>query len=204
MKKGLPIAVAILSGLFVLAGLIFQPYLGPYLGLVLNWAVIVGSMALLVAIASLIISHARSILTGRKGFIFSIVILASFGLSLVGGLWLGVDNPAYLKWVGAIQRPLEVSLLGLVALIMTSAAVQVFRNRGWSPLTVSFGLSAIFFLLIALGLLQTLEVPQIATVIGYIRQLPLVGARGLLIGVAIGAVMMAIRVLLGSERPYSD
>jgi hypothetical protein len=119
-------------------------------------------------------------------------------------LWLGVDNPAYLKWVGAIQRPLEVSLLGLVALIMTSAAVQVFRNRGWSPLTVSFGLSAIFFLLIALGLLQTLEVPQIATVIGYIRQLPLVGARGLLIGVAIGAVMMAIRVLLGSERPYSD
>lgn len=204
MKKGLPIAVAILSGLFVLAGLIFQPYLGPYLGLVLNWAVIVGSMALLVAIASLIISHTRSILTARKGFIFSIVILASFGLSLVGGLWLGVDNPAYLKWVGAIQRPLEVSLLGLVALIMTSAAVQVFRNRGWSPLTVSFGLSAIFFLLIALGLLQTLEVPQIATVIGYIRQLPLVGARGLLIGVAIGAVMMAIRVLLGSERPYSD
>ena len=204
MKKGLPIAVAILSGLFVLAGLIFQPYLGPYLGLVLNWAVIVGSMALLVAIASLIIYHARSILTARKGFIFSIVILASYGLSLVGGLWLGVDNPAYLKWVGAIQRPLEVSLLGLVALIMTSAAVQVFRNRGWSPLTVSFGLSAIFFLLIALGLLQTLEVPQIATVIGYIRQLPLVGARGLLIGVAIGAVMMAIRVLLGSERPYSD
>jgi len=204
MKKGLPIAVAILSGLFVLAGLIFQPYLGPYLGLVLNWAVIVGSMALLVAIASLIIYHVRSILTARKGFIFSIVILASFGLSLVGGLWLGVDNPAYLKWVGAIQRPLEVSLLGLVALIMTSAAVQVFRNRGWSPLTVSFGLSAIFFLLIALGLLQTLEVPQIATVIGYIRQLPLVGARGLLIGVAIGAVMMAIRVLLGSERPYSD
>ena len=36
-------------------------------------------------------------------------------------------------------------------------------------------------------------------VVSMIQRLPIVGARGLLIGVALGALLMALRVLFGQE-----
>ncbi len=32
----------------------------------------------------------------------------------------------------------------------------------------------------------------------------MIGARGLLIGVTLGAILMGMRVLIGAERPYDD
>lgn len=204
MKKALPVIVAVLSGLFVLTALTYQPLLGGYLSIVLSWLIIVGSMALLIAIATLVLTHLRKIASGEKGFIYSIILVATFLISFVGGIVFGVDNPGYLAWIASIQLPLEGSLLGLAALVMTSAAVQVFKNRGWTPLTVSFGVSALFFLVLSLGILQALNIPQLDVVLGYLQQLPTIGARGLLIGIALGALLMGLRVLFGMERPYGD
>lgn len=204
MKKFWPALVAALTGIFVIAALILRPKLDAYLGLILQWAVITASMALLVAIAKLAINQLSAILTGRKGFIFSIVGLATFIISLVGGLRLGVDNAGYQQWISAIQTPLEVSLLGLTAIVLTSASVQVFRKRGWTPLTVSFGLSAIVFLIVQSGFISTSKFPQLAPIFTFLQQVPTAGARGLLIGVAAGALLMAVRVIFGMERPASD
>lgn len=202
MKRGLPVVVAILSGLAVIAGILFRPVLGGYLGIVLNWAVIVASMALLVAIASLVLTHLRYIIKGRKGFLYSIVLVVTFLLTLGAGLSLGVDDPTYLQWVSGILRPLETALMGLIALVMTGAALQIFRTRGWTPLTVSFGVTALVFLVISLGLLQALNIPMLDSVILTLQGLPVIGARGLLIGISLGALLMGLRVMLGNERPY--
>ncbi|MFZ3150196.1 MAG: hypothetical protein WA116_00755 [Anaerolineaceae bacterium] len=204
MKKTLPVIVAVACGLFVLLALMLQPNLGGFLNILLNWAIILTSMAVLVAIATFLLSHLRRIAQGKKGFIYSLTLIATFLISFIGGILLGVDDPGYLKWIASIQAPLETSLLGLAALVMTSAAVQVFRNRGWSPLTVSFGISALVFLLLSLGILQALQNPQLDVVIGYLQELPIVGARGLLIGIGIGALLAALRVLFGMERPYGE
>ncbi|MGV8049865.1 MAG: hypothetical protein AB2L21_05880 [Anaerolineaceae bacterium] len=204
MKKALPLIVAVACGLFVLLALMLQPNLGGFLNILLNWAIILTSMAVLVAIATFLLSHLRRIAQGKKGFIYSLTLIATFLISFISGILLGVDDPGYLKWIASIQVPLETSLLGLAALVMTSAAVQVFRNRGWSPLTVSFGISALVFLLLSLGILQALQIPQLDVVIGYLQELPIVGARGLLIGIGIGALLAALRVLFGMERPYGD
>ena len=53
MKRIIPLFVATLTSFFVLAGLIWPVSLGGYLNIVLDWAIIVGAMALLVAIAHL-------------------------------------------------------------------------------------------------------------------------------------------------------
>jgi hypothetical protein len=106
--------------------------------------------------------------------------------------------------VAAVQLPLETSLLGLAALVMTAAALQVFRNRGWSLLTISFGASALVFLVISLGLLQALNIPLLTAILNYVQRLPMIGIRGLLIGVGIGALMMGLRVALGQERPWGE
>ncbi len=204
MKKTIPILVAAAAALFILAALILGEPLAGWLEIVLNWAVIVASAALLVAIATLILTHLRNIVRGKRGFIFSIILISTFLVSFIGALVLGVDNSAYLRWVAAIQLPLETSLLGLAALVMTAAALQIFRSRGWSLLTLTFGISALVFLVISLGLLQALNIPVLTTVINYLQRLPMIGARGLLIGIGIGALLMGLRVVLGLERPWGE
>lgn len=204
MKRPLPLIVGILSGLVVLAAMFFIPQGGGILTMVLNWVIIVAAAALLVAIASLVITHLRFIASGKKGFLLSLVLVISFLATLVFGLLRGVDDPVFLKWVGAIIRPIETALLGLVALVMMSAAMKIFRERGWSALTVSFGVSAIVFLILGLGFLQNLNIPELNEVIRVVEALPMIGARGLLIGIGIGLLMMAFRVLFGMEGSGND
>ena len=204
MKRPLPLIVGVLSGLVVLAAMFFAPQGGSILGTVLNWVIIVAGVALLVAIASLVLTHLRFIVKGKKGFLLSLVLVISFLVTLVFGLLRGVDNPVFLKWVGAVIRPIETALLGLVALVMMSAALKIFRERGWSALTVSFGVSAIIFLILGLGFLQNLNFPALNEVITFVEGLPMIGARGLLIGIGIGLLMMAFRVLFGMEGSGND
>jgi len=87
---------------------------------------------------------------------------------------------------------------------MAAAALRLFHQRGWSALTVSFGISALVFLVLGLGWLQALQIPQLDIVIGYLEALPLVGMRGLLIGMGLGALLLGLRVVLGLERPYGE
>jgi hypothetical protein len=204
MKRPLPLIVGIVSGLVVLAAMFFIPQGGGILGVVLNWAIVVTGVALLVAIASLVLTHLRFVANGKKGFLLSLVLVISFLATLVFGLLRGVEDPVFLKWGGAIIRPIETALLGLVALVMMSAAMKIFRERGWSALTVSFGVSAILFLILGLGFLQNLNFPAVNEVIRFVEGLPMIGARGLLIGIGIGLLMMAFRVLFGMEGSGND
>lgn len=204
MKRPLTLIVGLLSGLVVLAAMFLAPRGGSVLAVVLNWVIVVASVALLVAIASLVLTHLRFIAKGKKGFLLSIVLVISFITTLALGLLLGVDDPLFLRFVGTIIRPIETALLGLVALVMMSAAMKIFRERGWSVLTVSFGVSAIIFLILGLGFLQNLKIPVLNEAIRFVEALPMIGARGLLIGIGIGLLMMAFRVLFGMEGSGND
>lgn len=204
MKRALPVIVAVTTGVFILVALVLPVSLGGYLSIVLRWAIVVGAMTLLVAIAHLFLAQWRRLMRGNKGSLYSLVFVLVFLLSLAGGLVLGVDDARYRLWVASIQKPLEVSLLGLLALVMTSAIVQFYRARGWSPLTLAFGISTLFFLVIGLGFLQALNIVQLTATLRVFEQLPLIGARGLLLGVAIGALLLGLRVLFGLQRPWGD
>jgi len=204
MKRMLPLIVGALSSLVVLAAMFFVPQGSAILSAVLNWVIVVASVALLVAIASLVLTHLRFIAKGKKGFLLNIVLVVSFITTLVLGILFGVDDLIFLRFVGAIIRPIETALLGLVALVMMSAAMKIFRERGWSALTVSFGVSAIAFLVLGLGFLQNLKIPVLNEAIRIVESLPMIGARGLLIGIGIGLLMMAFRVLFGMEGSGND
>jgi hypothetical protein len=204
MKKLIPVIIAAVSGLLVLAALIWQPQLEGWLDVMLNWAVILASFAALVALATLLLAHTRKIIKVRHGLIYSLILVGAFLASFVGGMTAGVENPSYLRWIVAIEQPAEASLLGLAALVMTAAALRLFQQRGWSVLTVSFSISALVFLVLGLGWLQALQIPQLDIVIGYLEALPLVGMRGLLIGMGLGAMLLGLRIVLGLERPYGE
>jgi hypothetical protein len=191
------VVIASVSGILFLAALFFQPITSSYLNVVLNWAIVLTAITLLVAISNLVITHLRYITVGRRGFLFSLVFITAFAATFVFGIHRGADDIQYLRWIKAIQVPLESALLGLLALVMMSAAIKIFRVRGWSILTVSFGLSALLFLFLNLGFLPIAQNSTLFVVVSALQRLPVVGARGLLIGAALGAVIAALRVLFG-------
>jgi len=199
MKQRTPVIIAAVSGVLLLVAFFFQPFTSPYLGLVLNWAIILASVAFLVAIASLVVTHIRFIINGRKGFLFSLVFILAFVLTVVFGLYLGIDNQQYLEAIHTVLVPIQSALMGLIALVLMSAAVKLFRTRGWSILTVSFGGSALVFLFLNLGFLRLDFSEGLNDVIAMVQRLPVIGARGLLIGAGLGALLMALRVLFGQE-----
>lgn len=204
MKKIVPLIVATITALFVMAGIFFRESLGGWLSVVLNWAIVLSSVALLVMLARLLFTHIAYIARGRQGFIYSLVAVSAFLITLIAGFLFGVDNPTFLKWIAGIMRPLESALLGLVAIVLASLSLKFFYQRGWNALTISFAVSALVFLFLGLGVLQAIDYPPLQRVIQAVEGLPMIGARGLLIGVTLGAILMGMRVLIGAERPYDD
>lgn len=204
MKKIVPLIVATVTAFFVMAGIFFRESLGGWLSVVLNWAIVLSSVALLVMLARLLFTHIAYIARGRQGFIYSLVAVSAFLITLIAGFLFGVDNPTFLKWIAGIMRPLESALLGLVAIVLASLSLKFFYQRGWNALTISFAVSALVFLFLGLGVLQAIDYPPLQRVIQAVEGLPMIGARGLLIGVTLGAILMGMRVLIGAERPYDD
>jgi hypothetical protein len=204
MRKVIPILCAVLVGLFTLISIIFRPFFEPYLATVLQWGIVLASVATLVGITNLMLTHTRRVVQGKRGFFFSLIVLFSFSISLIGGLLLGADNPGYLRWVSSIRIPLEVSLMGLLALTLTYAGIQFFRTKGWTPLSLSFGISVLVFLVLGMGFIQAMGNPVIDQVVAFVQRLPIAGGRGILIGISLGALLTGLRVLFGAERPYGE
>jgi succinate-acetate transporter protein len=100
-----------------------------------------------------------------------------------------------------VISPLGASLAGLVVFTLSLAAFHLLRARR--------SVGAVFFLLVvALALLGSVPftgLEWLADIRDWIINVPgMAGMRGLLLGVALGTVITALRVFLTSERPHSE
>jgi hypothetical protein len=101
-----------------------------------------------------------------------------------------------------ILQPLESTLFALLAVFIATAAFRAFRVRDLE--TFFFVLFAIIVLLgqVPVGLFLWSELPVIRD---WILEVPtLAGARGILLGVALGTIATGLRIFLGVDRPYTE
>ena len=127
-------------------------------------------------------------------------ILLGFALVLV----LRPGHIVVREMVKGVIIPVEAALMGVLTISLLYAAIRLLRRR--VDLT-----SIVFLLTAAIILFGSATLPIIGSV-------PLLGefsrwwsqvwaaggARGLLLGVALGAMMTGLRVLLAADRPYGD
>ncbi|NLF50945.1 MAG: hypothetical protein GX577_07395 [Leptolinea sp.] len=205
MKNPLTTLVAILSGLIVLLAYFipFEP-VRAVSDLIVNWAVSLAGVAMLVAITSLITSHWQKVRQKKAFDRYSILVIFGFALTfLIGLVFGGPGTSEYRNVVTAILVPIEAGLLGAMAIGLTAAGFRLYRaNRGW--MTIVFGISVILFLLLNSGIFTTgLDIPLVKNALGVLQRLPDAGARGIIIGLALGAITTGARIILGVDRPYS-
>ena len=202
MKSPFATAIAIGFGLVVLVGYFLQPLLSSLMSVLLGWAVILGAVAALVGILNLIVVHWNKIRTGKKGYIYSIVTVLAFIFTLLGGIVLKPSNPQFTQVVTSIMLPIEASFMGLLAITLAYTSIRLLRQRGINLLSVSFAVSAVAFLLLNLGFLSIGNNTLMSGVVAVMNRLPMAGARGILLGVALGSLTAGLRILIGTDRPY--
>lgn len=76
-------------------------------------------------------------------------------------------------------------------------------RRSW--ISGLFLASTIIFLLAGSGIFLSDTAPSfLRNTLGALNLLPGAGARGILLGIALGSLLTGLRVLLGIDRPYSE
>jgi hypothetical protein len=197
-KRGLPLTLAILFGLSVLVGMLALP---PLADMLLNWAAFVAAAALILGILNLLAVHLGRA-RGGNGYSVLLVLsmLAMFTLTITDTMGL-TDNSVEAVF-NQLQAPLEAALASLVAFFLLFAGVRLLQRRNiWSVLLL---LSALFFLITQAPL--PAAIGDLLSPIRTLADTVLVtaGVRGLLLGVALGILLLSLRLLSGLERPYSS
>jgi hypothetical protein len=206
--------VAIVVGLFVLADMATDRWAGALSGMsgltriisgvgyfLVGWAAIVIAFALLLGAVNVVSVHLRQIQAKKPSSLYSIVLLVSLVVTLAIGLGGPTSNGSQFIFEYVLQ-PLESTLFALLAIFIATAAFRAFRVRDLE--TFFFVLFAIIVLLgqVPVGLYLWSELPVIKD---WILDVPtLAGARGILLGVALGTIATGLRVLMGADRPYTD
>jgi hypothetical protein len=118
---------------------------------------------------------------------------------------VGISGPAgsFSLWIfNSIQVPVEISLLAVLAFVLVYAVARLLTRRPkWY--TILFLVSVVLVLLGSAPLFIVGEVSMLSSLRGWLVHVPAVaGARGLLLGVALGTVATGLRILIGIDRPY--
>jgi hypothetical protein len=197
----LAIVLAVLSGFVVLAGY-FVPTFTEIQIVLLNWAIILAGAATIVGVFNLILVHADRIHKREKGGTYSGILLIALFAAFLLGLVLGPGHADMRRLVNAVVVPAETSLMALLAVSLIYGSVRLLARRP-DLMSVVFLATAVLMLLAS----ATLPFGQASALNDFIRPwiqhvLALGGARGLLIGVALGTLVTGLRVLVGADRPY--
>jgi hypothetical protein len=204
MTRILAAALAIASGLIVLLGY----FLGDEFAvldrlqfILTDWAIIIAGMAVLVGILNLVSVHMEKVRKGQKGGLYGALLVFSLVITFGLGLVFGPDHSIMRIAVEAVIVPVEASLLAILAVTLVYASIRLLRRR-------TDVMSVIFLVTVVLFLIAVMPTPfgpipvfdQL--ILGITGMISSGGARGLLIGVALGTLLTGIRVLFGIDRPY--
>ena len=197
--------IAIAFGVLLLAGYIF-PVLSEFQLFILNVAVILAGFAVLVGISNLLIVHTGKIRQKQKGAAYSsiliITMLVTFLLGFLAHFDIPIAKSLFNEAFLTIQLPIETSLMALLVVTLTYASIRMLRRR--INLTSVIFLATAFLILVGTAPWPFLgDVPLLSNLRAWIAQFPAAaGARGILLGVALGSLTTGLRILFGSDRPY--
>jgi hypothetical protein len=193
-------AFAIAAGVIVLLGYFFPDQLGDLRLLLLDWGVVIAGMAVLVGIVNLAAVQMEKFRAGQKGGGYGILLVASLLITFAFGVILGPENQYIRLTMDAIIMPVEASLMAILAVTLIYASIRLLRRRV-DVMSVVFLIVAVLFLIVMMPT-PLGPIPGDQAILTFLGMFSGGGARGLLIGIALGTLLTGLRVLFGVDRPY--
>lgn len=215
MKLRLPLILCFLCGLLMIIQFFIPhpPFTSMYNKL-LDWSIIIGIFALVIGLSSLIKLHYTRIARKTKDLPYSIVVFAGMATMAIVGLVRGIGEDSWFMWIFKnMQIPMQSTMFSLLAFFIASAAYRAFRARTLEATLMLVTAIIIMLARVPIGnfLWQNIIPDSIVQhwanmpddVSGWILKVPSMAARrGILLGISLGAIATALKILLGIERSY--
>jgi len=210
MKKEIPLFIVLITGTFMAIQFFvphaFSEYIYEYM---LDWTIIIGIFALALGIWSFIRVNTDKIRRKAENWQYAIIAIAGlvamvlFGttaMTLLGARSTGLESYMFRHFFNYIMIPIHSTMFSLLAFFIASAAFRAFRAH--SALATVLLLSALIIMLRFNPYLGPLG-PLDAELASWIINVPnLAAKRAIIIGIGLGMVATALKVILGIERSY--
>src|SRR5262245_16304303 len=190
-----------------------------------DWMVIVAGFALTLGVVNVIQTHGKRIMRQEKGWMYSVTLLTGlFAMSGAGVLGLFQDagigkytdgSPTPFDWIfGNIFFPLQATMFALLAFFMASAAYRAFRIRSFQATLLLAAAVIVMLGRVPLGEMISPHLPEswvgtpggeylLPWLTNWIMEKPNSASQsGIIIGAALGAAALSLRVILGLQTSH--
>lgn len=201
-RRTIPIIITFLTGMVMFTEYFFKvPFVSDAATMLMNFGIVIAAFALGLGAANLLIIHGRHIRkrTPRQWYFSAWMFIVMFAFIIIG-VGYTVNAPAYVWLFENTLTPVSTTTYSLLAFFIASAAYRAFRFR-----TSEGALLLISGVILMLGNIPivSISIPAIADLAAWINRVPtMAGLRAILIGAAVGTIVLGIRTYLGQEKGY--
>ena len=173
----------------------------------LDWTIIIGVFAMALGLWSLTKVSMEKVRRRSENWPYAIVTLAGLAAMIIFSLYswatAGIQNALsgymFVQFFDHVMVPIQATMFSLLAFFIASAAYRAFRARS---VLASLLLLAAVVVMLRVVYLGPLSRPINISADWIINVPNLAAKRAILIGVGLGIVATALKVILGIERTY--
>lgn len=205
MKREIPLAITFIVGAVVVLDYFFKIGSGTWSVSnmsreIQNWTLIIAAFALGLAAVNLMRIHLANIRMRKPGWYNSVALIVTLVVMSAIGISQGTNSALYRYWYTGFLVPVDATIFSLLAFYITSAAYRAFRARN---VDATILLVTAFVVMLGRAPIGELIWKRIPDITKWLMDYPnMAGQRGIIIGAAIGALSLGLRILVGLERSY--
>lgn len=215
MRKEIPLFIMLACGVFMAVQFFVPHELPALIYQNLNKTVqVVGAVALVLGIVSLLSLHFAKISRRQPGYGYSYILVAFFFMMAASGFlpakvnlgsFLGtgdrVEGSFFLNLYNYVLTPVQATMFALLAFFIASAAFRAFRAR--SVIATLLLLTAVVVMLGRVPIGPFVLGDWISDLADWIMAVPNAAAkRAIIVGVGLGILSLSLKMVLGIERAW--
>jgi len=197
-----PLIVTFLTGA-VLIAIFFIPHhrAQETQSVILEWADVVYTFALVLGSASLWAMHQKKVQQKGEGWIYSVVTLVALLGVTAFGVIQGVEAGTVVGRIyNMVNAPLASTMFSLLAFFIASAAFRAFRARNVEATLLLVTAIVMMVGRVSVGEFFWKGFPPLTE---WLLDVPnLAAKRAVAIGIGLGAISTALKIILGIDRSY--
>ncbi len=200
-KKTVPFLITLVVGIFTFAAYFVPHKSMNFLWITYSdWLIIIGGGAMAVGVISMIKTYYKKAMNkADPNRFYCLITIISMAIMTIVGFITGMNpgtlfNDIFMN----VMAPLESTMFSLLAFYIASAAFRSFRLKSFSAGLLLFAAITVMLAQVPFG--ETIS-PLIPKFSAWIMDYPNVAAqRAILIGIAIGSVATALKIILGIDK----
>jgi len=215
MRTTLPVAVAFLAGIIMVISFFFDEstFIGGLSQELKIWLTIVGGFTLLLGVVSITRVNYTAVKQRKPGWFYKLVTLISIFAMAIPAIIPVSWSPLFGRGDGSIydwlflylNLPMQATMFATLAFYIASAAYRAFRARTAESTILLLTATMVMLWRVPMGEAFLNLFP--GDIPSFLNTYVMNGAnmavqRGIIIGAALGAASMSLRIILGIERTY--